>query len=145
MLKKIIIGFGVVLIIIQFFRIDKTNPPVDATIEISHVVDIPTPVHQILKSACFDCHSNTTVYPWYTNVAPLSWWIKDHIDKARDELNFSEWGSFSDKRRLHKIEEMGEMVKEGEMPLKSYILAHKEADLSKAQREIMLEWIKTLK
>ena len=145
MLKKTLFGFVVVLIIIQFFRIDKTNPPVDATIDLAQVVEVPAPVHQILTSACFDCHSNTTDYPWYTNVAPFSWWIKDHIDKGRDELNFSEWGSYSDKRRLHKIEEMDENVKEGKMPLKSYILVHREADLSKAQQEIMLEWIKTLK
>ena len=145
MIKKVLIVLLVVLVIIQFFRIDKINPPVDATINLIQVVEVPTTVQEILTSACFDCHSNETAYPWYTNVAPLSWWIKDHIDEGRDELNFSEWGSYSDKRRLHKIDELGEMVSEGEMPLKSYVIAHREADLSDAQRNTLLEWIKTLK
>lgn len=145
MIKKVLIVLLVVLVIIQFFRIDKINPPVDATINLIQVVEVPTTVQEILNSACFDCHSNETAYPWYTNVAPLSWWIKDHIDEGRDELNFSEWGSYSDKRRLHKIDELGEMVSEGEMPLKSYVIAHREADLSDAQRNTLLEWIKTLK
>ena len=145
MIKKVLIVLLVVLVIIQFFRIDKINPPIDATINLIQVVEVPTTVQEILNSACFDCHSNETAYPWYTNVAPLSWWIKDHIDEGRDELNFSEWGSYSDKRRLHKIDELGEMVSEGEMPLKSYVIAHREADLSDAQRNTLLEWIKTLK
>ena len=144
MIKKILIGLLIVLVVMQFFRIDKTNPPVDASINLAQIVEVPTPVQELLTSACYDCHSNETKYPWYTNLAPVSWWIKDHIDHGREELNFSEWGSYSNKRRLHKIEEIAEMVDEKEMPLDSYTLIHFDANLSDEQRTLMINWSKTL-
>jgi len=82
--KKILLGFGVVLIGIQFIRIDKSNPAADPSNDISQSLEIPEEVSSILKTSCYDCHSNETVYPWYSNVAPISWWIKQHINNARD-------------------------------------------------------------
>ncbi len=88
--SKILTGILGVAIIIQFFRIDKTNPPIEEHNDILSFESVTGDVADILKNSCYDCHSNESVYPWYTNVAPVSWWIKKHINEARDELNFSD-------------------------------------------------------
>lgn len=145
MIKKIAIGFIALLVIIQFIRIDKTNPEV--VMENDFIVQTNPPEHiqTILKTSCYDCHSNESTYPWYTNVAPISWWVKKHINEAREELNFSEWGTFSTKRQKHKLEEGAEMVEEGEMPLPSYIIAHSEAKLTTEQKNELVAWFKAEK
>lgn len=145
MKKKILIGIGVLLIVSQFFRIDKVNPAYSIENDFSVVNNPPEEVKQILKQACYDCHSYETKYPWYTNVAPVSWWIKAHINEGRDELNFSEWANYSVKRKDHKLEEMAEMVEEGEMPLTSYTWGHPESKLSEKQRQSLIDWVKAIR
>ena len=145
LIKKIIIGFVVVFVLIQFFPIDKTNPPVDATVNMINLVDTSPEMQQVLKSACYDCHSYETEYPWYSNIAPVSWWIKDHVNEGREELNFSTWGSYSLKRQDHKLEEMGEEVDESEMPLTSYTLTHSHARLNDSQRQALVSWAKAVR
>lgn len=144
-MKKIFIGLLAIIIIIQFFRIDKTNPVSDPAIDMFAVEAVPSDVQSLLKTACFDCHSNTAKYPWYTNVAPVSWWIKHHINEGRDELNFNEWGSYSVKRKNHKLEEIEEMVEEQEMPLPSYLWVHTEAELTKQEQKNLIIWAKELR
>lgn len=135
----------VILIVIQFFRIDKTNPPVKAEMDFINITKPSPEVAQILKTSCYDCHSHESVYPWYTNVTPVSWWIKSHINDARRHLNFSEWGSYSSKKADHKLEECVEMTEEGEMPLASYTLIHSNATLSKQQQQALVTWFKSLR
>lgn len=142
--KKILITLLAVLIIMQFFGIDKTNPPSDANQDFMTLTSPPSDISQLLKDACYDCHSNHTKYPWYTNIAPVSWWIKGHIDHGRGNLNFSEWGTYSDKKRTHKIEEVIEFVEDKRMPLLSYIIGHPEAKISKEDRANIVTWFKTL-
>ncbi|MDH5476525.1 MAG: heme-binding domain-containing protein [Cyclobacteriaceae bacterium] len=144
MKKKIIIAIALVLVVIQFFGIDKENPSFEAKNDFITVTNPPELVKNILKNSCYDCHSNETEYPWYTNVAPVSWWIKHHINEGRDELNFSEWATFELKRKKHKLDEMVEMVEEGEMPLDSYTWAHSEATLSDEQKTALIDWTKSL-
>lgn len=132
------------LIIIQFFRIDKTNPEYDVNNDFITIHQPPEDVKLMLKEACYDCHSNESKYPWYTNVAPVSFWIKGHIDEGRKHLNYSKWGTFSDKRKNHKIEEMIDKVKEGEMPISSYKIAHSKARLSDEQRQRMVAFFTSL-
>lgn len=145
MKKKIVIGCMVLLVLIQFIRIDKTNPEV--VMENDFIVQTNPPEHiqAILKTSCYDCHSNESTYPWYTNVAPISWWVKQHINEAREELNFSEWGTFTEKRKKHKLEEVYEEVEESEMPLKSYLIAHSEAKLTTEQKNELVAWFKAEK
>ena len=95
----------------------------------------------ILQTSCFDCHSNYTNYPWYTNIQPIGWWLNHHVDEGKEELNFSEFESYSLKRKLHKLEEIKEMVEEGEMPLSSYTLIHGDTKLSPEQKEILYTWV----
>jgi hypothetical protein len=105
---------------------------------------VPLEVANILRSACYDCHSNETKYPWYTNIAPVKWMMYDHINEGRDELNFSEWTTFSPKRKARKMEEVAEEVEEGHMPEKSYTWMHKEARLSDEQKEVLVNWAKEM-
>ncbi len=144
MLKKIILGLIVFLVLIQFIRIDKTNPPVDKKKDFITLTNPSPEVKAILITSCYDCHSNESTYPWYSNVAPVSWWLKNHINEGREHLNFSEWGSYTEKRQQHKLDECIEEVEEGEMPLSSYTVTHKNAALSPAQKEKFNSWITTL-
>lgn len=124
----------------QFFRIDKTNPPAEPASDMIAVENVPEDIQVILKNACYDCHSHETEYPWYSNVAPVSWWLKDHIDEGREHLNFSEWASYDAERKAHKLEELAEEVEEKEMPLESYTWAHSESKLSDEERQALVDW-----
>ena len=130
------------LIIMQFFRIDKTNPPVDAKLDFVSVVQPPQQISAMLKSACYDCHSNETVYPWYSNIAPVSWWLKDHVEHGRHHLNFSEWNNYSQEEKQEIFEEAIEEVEEAEMPLKGYAAIHSKANLNTEQRAELVKWLK---
>jgi len=145
MIKKIVIGFAVLFVLIQFIRIDKTNPPVDLQEDYIVVTNAPEEIADMLKSSCYDCHSNESKYPWYSNVAPVSWWLKDHINEGRDELNFSKWGSYETKRKRHKMEESIEMIEEGEMPLPPYTITHSDAKLSELQKQKLVDWFTYIK
>jgi len=140
--KILLYSVAAILIVIQFFRIDKTNPAVDRASDMINIIDTSPEVVQVLKTSCYDCHTNETIYPWYTNVAPVSWWVKKHIDEGRDELNFSEWGTYSIRRKDHKLDEFVEMLDEDEMPLKSYLIAHGDASLDKTQKTQLIDWAK---
>ena len=135
---------GIILILIQFFPIDKTNPPIDTTQDFIQTTNPPTEVANLLKTACYDCHSHTTKYPWYTNIQPLAWWIKGHVDNGTKHLNYSTWTTYSAKKKAHKIEEMMEVVEGKEMPMLSYMVAHNEAWIDAEQRKVLVEWFKTL-
>jgi hypothetical protein len=97
----------------------------------------------MLKNACNDCHSYDTNYPWYSKVAPVSWWIQDHIKEGRSHLNFSIWGSYKPKKAAHKMEECAEEVGEGKMPMNNYTWMHSEAKLSDAQLSELITWFET--
>ncbi len=141
-IKKIILAIAIAFIALQFFGISKENPVSDPALDLITITQPNEETVQILKSACYDCHSNQTKYPWYTNITPLSWWIQDHIDHGRDELNFSDWGNYSDRRKDHKLDEIVELVEEGEMPLQSYTIAHSEARLTAEQKQMIIDYAK---
>jgi Haem-binding domain len=103
-------------------------------------VNIPADVKNILEKACNDCHSNNTVYPWYTNIQPLGWWINHHVDEGKHEVNFSEFNTYKIRRKLRKFDEIGDEVKEHEMPLSSYTLIHKNAELTAEEQVILINW-----
>jgi len=143
--KKVIIAVLLLLLFIQVFRIDKSTTPVNASTDFIALTAPGEEVKQLLTIACYDCHSNQPSFPWYTNIAPVSWWIKHHMDEGKHHLNFSEWGTYTEKRRNHKLEECIEMVEEGEMPMTSYTLMHKEAKLTDAQKLQLVEFFRAIK
>ncbi|WP_323756742.1 heme-binding domain-containing protein [Roseivirga sp.] len=127
-------------VVIQFInRPEKISEPVTDS-DIILALNVDQEIASMLKSACYDCHSNQPRYPWYANVAPINWWIGDHIEHGREELNFSLWSTFTARRRDHKLEEMVEMVETREMPLPNYLPMHKEAKLSDEQIEKLKKW-----
>ena len=131
-----------IFIIMQFFRIDKTNPPVNQALDFIEINQPPKEIAAMLKDACYDCHSHEVKYPWYTNVAPVSWWVKDHITHGIEELNFSEWGNYKAGKANHKLEESYEKVEKKEMPLTPYLIAHSEARLTAEQRAELVTYFK---
>ena len=145
MRRKILLGLLLVLVAIQFVRPAKNQSTGISTNDISKAYDVPENVNDILKKACNDCHSNNTVYPWYSNIQPVAWWLDHHIDDGKKELNFSEFTSYSPKKQHHKLEEVIEMVKEGEMPLNSYTWMHKNAKLTDAEKLTVSEWADNLR
>lgn len=145
MINKVLLALLAALVILQFFQIDKENPTSDPSLDFIAMYPPSEEVATILKTACYDCHSNQTEYPWYTYTQPLGWWIADHIDEGRGELNFSEFGNYSPRRADHKLEEGVEYVEEQEMPLPSYTYAHWDADLTNEQREVLINWFSELR
>jgi hypothetical protein len=144
-LKRVGIAFIVLFIVIQVFRINKTITPVNEQTDFMAVTQTNPEVATILKNACYDCHSNQPTYPWYTSVAPVSWWIKNHINEGSKHLNFSIWQTYTVKRKDHKLEECVEMIEEGEMPMNSYTWMHPEAKLTDAQKQLLIDWFKAEK
>lgn len=125
-----------VFVVIQFYRPAKANPPVNP----AHVLRAPADVQSIFDRACSDCHSNQTKWPWYSNIAPVSWFTIDHVNEGRHELSLSEFGTYSQKKAVHKLEELCEMVEKGEMPLREYVWLHPSAKLSDADKQRLCEW-----
>lgn len=98
-----------------------------------------------LQSACYDCHSANTMYPWYAKIAPISWVIANHIKGGKKHLNFSDWSNYTTDKKLKKLLEIEEMIKEGEMPPKIYLMLHKEAKLSDENKQKIFDWLQELK
>ena len=144
-MKKLLFVLLAIIVIMQFFRIDMENPSVNAEDDFIAITSPNDEVKSILRNACYDCHSNETVYPWYAQIAPVSWWLKNHIDEGRGELNFSEWGTYKDRRAKHKLKESIELVEEGEMPLSSYTWTHGDAVLSNDQKELLIDFFNELR
>ncbi len=142
LLKKIFLVLLLVFVIMQFFRPDKNIAQGEHSADFIVETNPSNEVRAVLKQSCFDCHSNNTVYPWYNNVAPISYWLANHIRHGKEELNFSEWNTYDTKGKDHKLEEVIEMVEEGEMPLNEYTWTHREAKLSPEQRNAIVEWAK---
>ncbi len=138
-LRRVIIGLVVLVAAIQFIPVSYTNPPAA-----DPVVFTDPKAEQIAKKACYDCHSNNTRYPWYSNFQPVAWWLDSHINEGKEELNFSEYGKRTLVKRAKKLRKIAEEVEEGEMPLKSYTWIHKDARLTDQEKKIVIDWANNL-
>ncbi|MFA6276456.1 MAG: heme-binding domain-containing protein [Pedobacter sp.] len=139
MVKKIVYTLLALLIVIQLFRPTKNIATAEQTQSIDRAYIVPQNVTGILKKACYDCHSNTTIYPWYVNIQPVAWWMDDHIKEGKSKLNFSEFGAYALKKQDHKLEEVTEQIVD-EMPLKSYKIVHSEAKLTPEEKKVLTDW-----
>jgi hypothetical protein len=145
-MKKIIKPIALVLlaalIVIQFFKPERNLSSIEgpAANDISKLYPVPQEVASILKTSCYDCHSNNTNYPWYSNFQPVAWWLADHIKEGKKEINFSEFASYRIGKQYRKLEEIYSEVEEGEMPLEAYTLIHGDAKLSSSQKEKLMSW-----
>lgn len=141
-MKKVLKWFFILalaaLIVIQFFRPEKNNGGYESVMAFEKETKPSAHLASVLKENCYDCHSNQTQYPWYAEIAPISFWLEDHIKHGKGDFNVSEWGTYSAKKKDHKLEEVIEMVEKGEMPLDSYTWLH--GNLSEDEKKLLLQW-----
>ncbi len=144
-LKWIAIAVASLLAIIQFIRPEKNIADNNPTNDITRTFSVPPDVREVLHTSCYDCHSNTTRYPWYAEVQPVAWWLNDHIKGGKRELNFSEFSGYRIRRQYIKLEQIIDLVTREEMPLPSYLLIHTDARLSAEQKERLVAWANVLR
>jgi hypothetical protein len=146
-MKKVLLGLLVILVIIQFIHPKKNSSTPQAMLvnDIGKKYIVPESVQEILKTSCYDCHSNNTMYPWYSKIQPVDWWLANHVNEGKGEVNFSEFATYGIGRQYKKLEEIMEQVKEDEMPLSSYTLIHKNAILSPEKKKVLTTWAAALR
>jgi hypothetical protein len=145
LLKRIGLVLVVVLAGLQFIpsrtNQDKAAPPSDFIV----TNGVPENIGHILRTSCYNCHSNNTSYPWYSRVQPVGWFLQNHINKGKAELNFSEFGSYSVRKQKSKLRSMVSQVEKDEMPLTSYTFIHREARLSQENKKVLIDYLNALK
>jgi hypothetical protein len=127
-------------VVIQFIRPARTNPAVNPQQTIEANLQVSPQVAAIFDRSCNDCHSNKTVWPWYTNVAPVSWLLTNHVNEGRHNMNLSEWGSYDKDKQSRRLRDMCEQVQDGEMPLSTYTPLHPSAKLSAEDVKTICDW-----
>lgn len=140
LLKKILLTILILLLIAQFFRPEKNDGNLESVNAFLAETNPPENVKAILQESCFDCHTNSSRYPWYNAITPVNYWLADHIKDGKKHLDFSTWDGNSVKRKDHKFEEIIEMVDQKEMPLPSYTYTHSEAKLNEEQIQAVIDW-----
>ena len=142
-LKIIAIIFVVAFIVIQFIRPDFTNPPVNQAETLEANLQVPENVQAILNRSCADCHTNNTKYPWYSYIQPSAWFLAQHIEEGRGQVNFSTWKTYPAAKQRRKLSEVCEQVQSKEMPLPSYLWIHRDAQMSDADIKTLCDWTET--
>ena len=140
MLKKTLLFLLLALVVIQFIHPKRNRSEGPQPNYIGNVFNVPADVKVILEKACNDCHSNNTRYPWYAKLQPVDWWMNKHVVNGKKHLNFDEYTHKSLRYQYHKMEETIDMVKEAEMPLKSYTWTHKDAILTTEEKAKLTVW-----
>jgi len=140
-LKKVGLILLIVLVVAQFFSPEKNQSDTKDLVAFFEETKPSKEVESILKTTCFDCHSNTTNYPWYNSITPVNYWLAGHVNDGKKHLNFSKWADYSVKRKDDKFEEIAEEVAEKKMPLPSYTWTHGDANLSDTQIEAIIDWV----
>lgn len=141
--RKLVLGLGLALIGLQFVRPAKNDSPAGAE-DLAAKYPPPPAVKQLLESACYDCHSNRTHYPWYAEVQPVGWWLAEHIKDGKRQLNFSEFTAYDPHRQAKKLLSISDEVTDRSMPLKSYTWIHRDAKLTEAQIKLLADWAESL-
>lgn len=140
MIKKILLFLLAALVVIQFIHPKPNKAKGDQPNYIGKTFSIPEDVKSILTKACNDCHSNNTRYPWYSNIQPADWWMNGHIKKGKKGMNLDEYTNHNLRYQYHKMEDVLEQLKEGDMPLNSYTWIHKDAILSQTEKNSLINW-----
>jgi heme-binding protein len=135
----------IVLVGIQFIPTARNQSDETLASDFIKTFDVPDNISSLLKTSCYDCHSNNTNYPWYNKVQPISWLLERHIEGAKKELNFSEFGTYSKRKQKSKLKSIISQIKDNEMPLPSYTLMHKDAKLSESKKLELENWLSILR
>ena len=139
-IKWFLISLACLFILIQLRRPARSNPAVDQSQTIEARTQMTPEVAAIFNRSCADCHSHKTEWPWYTNVAPVSWFIANHVDQGRKRVNLSEWGRLDRDRQDKKLRQICDEVEDGAMPLSSYLPMHPRAKLSEQDKQTLCDW-----
>lgn len=142
-MKKILLYGIIIFLSFQFIQIDKGNPSVNKKIDYNQITQTTPEIQKILKKACYDCHSNEVNYPWYSSIAPISWFIKEHVNQGKEYVNFSEYGKYNRYQKEHINSSLYRVIENKTMPLNSYLWMHKEANLSEEDFILLLNWFRT--
>jgi hypothetical protein len=143
--RKWLLVFIVAFILIQFIQPARNKNGQVLQTDITRTFTVPATIKAILEAACYDCHSNNTRYPWYANIQPGGWWLAKHINYGKEEINFSEFGSYSPRRQANKLRSIENSINDGSMPLSSYTLLHKDARLTNEQKAQLIAWVSKLR
>lgn len=143
--KIVLIAFGTFLLMQLYQPVRVTDYEQVPDEYFTNAYSVPSKVETILKTSCYDCHSNKTNYPWYSKIQPIRMLMDGHIKEGRENLNFSEWGSYSSRKQGNKLDRISKQVKSGEMPLFSYTLIHRDAILTTIQKEELIRWVDKVK
>jgi len=145
MVKKILFVLLIILIVIQFFHPARNKAEGEQPNNVSKLYPVSSEVKNILDKACMDCHSNNTAYPWYSKIQPVDWWMTHHVNEGKRELNFDEFATYNLRRQYHKLEEVMKQVKDNEMPISSYTWIHKDAILTTAEQNGLINWADSIR
>ena len=143
MKKKLYMACGILIFIFLVIQLIPSNRPSDSNVQLpenTQIQNAESEVMSILKTSCFDCHSNQTFYRWYAHVAPVSWLISRDVSKGREALNFSEWSTYNKRKLVRKLGDIKEQVAKKEMPMKIYTLMHPNTNLNEAQMLLITDW-----
>jgi len=144
-IRGILILLIILVLVIQFFRPERNISTSASSAAIVNQYPISEEIQGILKNSCYDCHSNNTVYPWYSNIQPFAWWQKSHVEEGKSELNFDEFGRYDLQKQRHKLDEVIEVIQNDEMPLSSYTIIHRSAVLSADKKNKLIAWAQQLR
>jgi len=135
----------IVFVGIQFFSTDRNQKEGIYVSDFMKVNTVPQMLQHKIEVSCYDCHSNNTKYPWYSRIQPAAWFLEAHIQEGKAELNFNEWGDYSDRRKNSKLRSMISQIEDGDMPLGSYTFVHRDAEFSESQKKEVIEYLTQLK
>ncbi len=143
-LKITLVVIGILFLAVQLIPRDHNESGSAQPNALTKVFPIPASVGAILKKSCYDCHSNSTNYPWYAQIQPFRYMLDGHIKSGKAELNFDEFGSYTARKQRSKLRAIGESLDEDSMPLSSYTLIHRNAILSKEDKLTLANWLKVI-
>ncbi len=144
-IKIVILVLITGLVGIQFFPASLNQSTAIPITDFKKTVKVPNNIQNLLKTSCYDCHSNNTIYPWYSKVQPMAWLMEDHIKEGKEELNFSEFGAYSKRKQKSKLKSIISQIIDDEMPLSSYTLMHSNAKLSEKDKQRLQDWFTNLR
>ena len=139
-LARAFVLFVMLFGLMQLARPERTNPPIDPSLTLAAHVAVPPPVAAILDRSCRDCHTHQTTWPWYSRVAPASWLVVHDVNEGRDHLNLSTWATQGDEDRRESLSDICKEVRRGNMPVKPYLLMHREAALTPGDVDTLCAW-----
>lgn len=139
-LKVLGLGLLAFIVILQFFQPERNSSPLDPELDMLSLLSPPEGTAELVRIACYACHSDQTDYPWYSRVSPVSFYLNRHIVQGKKELNFSIYGQLGKADRIGVLADFCDVLDAGTMPLQSYRLLHKDARLTQKERELLCQW-----